>query len=108
MIPILDNAAKIIAFGGRVIENGNPKYINSPETNLFQKGKQLFGVTNAKKLLNEKRLIICEGYMDVISLYQKNIKSVVAPLGTAFTEEQLKLSWRYTDRPTIMFDCDEA
>ena len=56
----------------------------------------------------KKNLLICEGYMDVISLHQKNIKSVVAPLGTSFTEEQLKLSWKYTDKPTIMFDGDDA
>ena len=66
MIPILNNTDKVIAFGGRVLEKGNPKYINSPETLLFQKGKQLFGVSNAKNLLNKKRLIICEGYMDEI------------------------------------------
>lgn len=107
MIPILDNAAKIIAFGGRVIENGNPKYINSPETNLFQKGKQLFGVTNAKKLLNEKRLIICEGYMDVISLHKYGYPAL-ASLGTALTDEQINKIFNVADEAFLVFDGDIA
>ena len=91
------------------MNNSNPKYINSPESNYFKKRDILYNLNLAKNSARQKKnLLICEGYMDVISLFQNNIKSVVAPLGTAFTEEQLKLSWRYTDKPTIMFDGDEA
>ena len=107
MIPILDNTDKVIAFGGRVLEKGNPKYINSPETLLFQKGKQLFGVTNAKKLLNKKRLIICEGYMDVISLHKYGYPAL-ASLGTALTDEQIDKIFNLTDEAYLVFDGDVA
>ncbi len=107
MIPILDNTHKVIAFGGRVLKNGNPKYINSPETLLFQKGKQLFGVTNAKKLLNKKRLIICEGYMDVISLHKYGYPAL-ASLGTALTNEQIDKIFNLTDDAYLVFDGDVA
>ena len=99
----------VVGFGGRVLDNSNPKYINSPESNHFKKRNMLYNLNLAKNVARQKKnLLICEGYMDVISLYQNNIKSVVAPLGTSFTEEQLKLTWRFTDKPTIMFDGDEA
>ena len=109
MFPIANIQGKVVGFGGRVLNNSNPKYINSPESNYFKKRDMLYNLNLAKDSARQKKnLLICEGYMDVISLFQNNIKSVVAPLGTAFTEEQLKLSWRYTDKPTIMFDGDEA
>ena len=109
IFPIANIQGKVVGFGGRVLNNSNPKYINSPESDYFKKRDMLYNLNLAKNSARQKRnLLICEGYMDVISLFQNNIKSVVAPLGTAFTEEQLKLSWRYTDRPTIMFDGDEA
>jgi len=109
MFPITNIQGKVVGFGGRVLDNSNPKYINSPESDYFKKRSMLYNLNLAKDVARQKRnLLICEGYMDVISLYQNNIKSVVAPLGTAFTEEQLKLSWRYTEKPTIMFDGDEA
>jgi len=109
IFPISNIQGKVVGFGGRVLNNSNPKYINSPESNYFKKRDILYNLNLAKNSARQKKnLLICEGYMDVISLFQNNIKSVVAPLGTAFTEEQLKLSWRYTDKPTIMFDGDEA
>ena len=109
IFPIANIQGKVVGFGGRVLNNSNPKYINSPESSYFKKRDMLYNLNLAKDSARQKKnLLICEGYMDVISLFQNNIKSVVAPLGTAFTEEQLKLSWRYTDRPTIMFDGDEA
>ena len=109
IFPISNIQGKVVGFGGRVLNNSNPKYINSPESDYFKKRDMLYNLNLAKDSARQKKnLLICEGYMDVISLFQNNIKSVVAPLGTAFTEEQLKLSWRYTDRPTIMFDGDEA
>ena len=107
MIPILDNTGKVIAFGGRVLSDGNPKYINSPETHLFQKGRQLFGLTNAKKLLNKKRLIVCEGYMDVISL-NKHGYPAVASLGTALTESQIDKIFNIADEAFLVFDGDVA
>ncbi|MDC6448069.1 DNA primase, partial [Alphaproteobacteria bacterium] len=109
IFPISNLQGKVVGFGGRVLDNSNPKYINSPESNHFKKRGMLYNLNLAKDVARQKKnLLICEGYMDVISLYQNNIKSVVAPLGTSFTEEQLKLSWRFTDKPTIMFDGDEA
>lgn len=109
IFPITNINGKVVGFGGRVLDESNPKYINSPESNYFKKRDMLYNLNLAKSFARQKKnLLICEGYMDVISLYQNNIKSVVAPLGTSFTEEQLKLSWRYTDKPTIMFDGDDA
>ncbi|MBT3901345.1 MAG: DNA primase [Pelagibacteraceae bacterium] len=109
IFPISNIQGNVVGFGGRVLDNSNPKYINSPESNHFKKREMLYNLNLAKNVARQKKnLLICEGYMDVISLYQNNIKSVVAPLGTSFTEEQLKLSWRFTDKPTIMFDGDEA
>ena len=109
IFPITNINGKVVGFGGRVLDESNPKYINSPESNYFKKRSMLYNLNLAKNSAREKKnLLICEGYMDVISLYQNNIKSVVAPLGTSFTEEQLQLSWKYTNKPTIMFDGDDA
>jgi len=109
IFPITNINGKVVGFGGRVLDQSNPKYINSPESNYFKKRNMLYNLNLAKDSARQKKnLLICEGYMDVISLHQNNIKSVVAPLGTSFTEEQLKLSWKYTDKPTIMFDGDDA
>ena len=109
IFPITNIQGNVVGFGGRVLDSSNPKYINSPESNHFKKRNMLYNLNLAKEVSRKKKnLLICEGYMDVISLHQNNIKSVVAPLGTSFTEEQLKLTWRYTDKPTIMFDADEA
>jgi len=109
IFPIINLQGNVVGFGGRVLDSSNPKYINSPESNFFKKRSMLYNLNLAKDISRQKKnLLICEGYMDVISLYQNNIKSAVAPLGTAFTEDQLKLSWRYADKPTIMFDGDDA
>jgi len=109
IFPIINLQNKVVGFGGRVLDNSNPKYINSPESVFFKKRTLLYNLYNAKKISRDKKnLLICEGYMDVISLHQKGIQSVVAPLGTSFTEDQLLLSWRYVDKPTIMFDGDSA
>ena len=109
IFPILDEKGKIIGFGGRALDDSNPKYINSPESSFFQKRNLLYNLHEAKHVARRKKnLLICEGYMDVISLYQNGIQSVVAPLGTALTGEQLFLAWKYSSKPTIMFDGDRA
>ncbi len=107
MIPILNNSGKVIAFGGRLIGEGNPKYLNSPETFLFHKSKQLFGIINAKKNLNKKRLVVCEGYMDVISLTSHGYPAV-ASLGTALTEYQIENIFNISDEAFLVFDGDNA
>tara|TARA_Y100001970_G_scaffold8828_1_gene10272 strand:+ start:407 stop:2152 length:1746 start_codon:yes stop_codon:yes gene_type:complete len=109
IFPITNITGKVVGFGGRVLNDSHPKYVNSPESKFFKKRSMLYNLNLAKETARQKgNLLICEGYMDVITLFQNNIKSVVAPLGTAFTEEQLKLSWRYANTPTIMFDGDKA
>jgi len=109
IFPIMNVQGRVVGFGGRTLDDINPKYINSPESKIFQKRYLLYNLDNAKITARKKNnLLICEGYMDVISLYQNGIYSVVAPLGTALTEEQLQLSWKYSTRPTIMFDGDTA
>ena len=107
MIPILNNSGKVIAFGGRILGDGSPKYLNSPETFLFKKNKQLFGVLNAKKNLNKKRLIICEGYMDVISLTSHGYPAI-ASLGTALTENHIEKIFNVSDEAFLVFDGDTA
>ncbi len=109
IFPIMDERGNVAGFGGRVLDDSNPKYINSPESYFFHKRNLLYNLANAKYVARKKNnLLICEGYMDVISLYQNGIQSVVAPLGTALTEEQLNLAWKYSTKPTIMFDGDKA
>ena len=107
MFPILNNSGKVIAFGGRILGSGNPKYLNSPETLLFQKGKQLFGNFHAKKLLNKKKFIVCEGYMDSISLTKNGYPSL-ASLGTSMTEKQIDSIFKITDEAFLVFDGDSA
>jgi DNA primase (bacterial type) len=109
IFPISNEFGKVVGFGGRVINNSNPKYINSPESDFFKKRYMLYNLDKAKKNIRMKNnMLVCEGYMDVISLFEKNIKTAVAPLGTAFTEEQLNLCWKYVNKPTIMFDSDTS
>ncbi len=109
MFPISNEYGKIVGFGGRVLDDSNPKYINSPESNFFKKRNILFNLYNAKQMIRSKKnMLICEGYMDVISLYDKNIKTAVAPLGTSLTENHLQLSWKYVNKPTLMFDGDSS
>ena len=109
MFPIKDSYSKILGFGARTLDDIQPKYINSSESNFFKKRNLLYNLDKAKKSARKKNnLLICEGYMDVISLVQEDINSVVAPLGTAMTHEQLVLAWKTCKIPTIMFDGDLA
>ena len=107
MIPIQDATGKFIAFGGRVLDDSKPKYINSPENIVYSKGRNLFGLNIAKKG-DTKRIIIVEGYMDAISLYQRGITNVVASLGTALTEQQGRLLRKNSEQVIIGYDADGA
>ena len=107
MFPICDARGKVIAFGGRVLDDSKPKYINSPENIVYSKGRNLFGLNVAKKG-DTKRLLIVEGYMDVISLHQRGITNVVAPLGTALTEQQGWLLRKNAEQIILSFDSDAA
>ena len=109
MFPICDARGRVIAFGGRVLDDSKPKYINSPENVVYSKGRHLFGLNVAKKSKDIKqRLLIVEGYMDVISLHQRGITNVVAPLGTALTQNQGYLLRNNTEQIVLSFDSDEA
>lgn len=107
MFPIMDANQRVIGFGGRVMGDSEPKYLNSRETILFDKGRNLYGLNYAKRS-REKGIILCEGYMDVISLHQAGFTNAVAPLGTAFTPNQALLLKRYTDEVILSFDSDGA
>ena len=107
MFPICDARGKVIAFGGRVLDDSKPKYINSPENVVYSKGRHLFGLNVAKKD-SQKRLLIVEGYMDVISLHQRGITNVVGALGTALTEQQGWLLRKTTEQVILGFDADGA
>ncbi len=109
MIPIMDKRGKVIAFGGRVMDKSQPKYLNSPETPVFNKRRILYNLNNAReKGYEAKRLIICEGYMDVIAMDKYGIGYAVAPLGTALTEEQIQEAWKVVNEPICCFDGDLA
>ncbi len=107
MFPILNNSGKVIAFGGRILGDGQPKYLNSPETSLFLKSRQLFGIFNAKKSLYKKRFIICEGYTDVICLHSHGYPAV-ASLGTTLTDNQIEIIFNLVDEAFLVFDGDSA
>ncbi len=107
MFPIIDLRGNVIAFGGRTIDGDGPKYINSSDTPVFKKGGNLFSLNFAKKS-NEKRLILAEGYMDVISINQAGFENVVATLGTALTQEQARLMSQYAEEVIISYDSDGA
>lgn len=107
MFPICDARGKVIAFGGRVLDDSKPKYINSPENIVYSKGRHLFGLNVAKKD-SAKKIIIVEGYMDVISLHQRGITNVVGALGTALTEQQGWLLRKTTEQVVLGFDADGA
>ncbi len=107
MIPIQDATGRFIAFGGRVLDDSKPKYINSPENIVYSKGRNLFGLNIAKKG-DTKKIIIVEGYMDAISLYQRGITNVVASLGTALTENQGRLLRKNSEQIIIGYDADGA
>ena len=109
MFPIKDYKSNIIAFGGRALDNSKIKYINSSDSPIFKKSFQLYNLNLAiEEDRKPKNLIIVEGYMDVIALYQNNFKTSVAPLGTALTSYQLERAWKICKSPIIMFDGDEA
>ena len=109
MFPVFDYRGKVIGFGGRVLDDSKPKYLNSPETLVFQKGTNLYGLNFAiKSNMKERYFIIVEGYMDLISLHQHGITNVVASLGTALTVNQARLLKRYADKVIISYDADVA
>ncbi|TIM18850.1 MAG: toprim domain-containing protein, partial [Mesorhizobium sp.] len=120
MFPIPDSRGKIIAFGGRALAaDALAKYMNSPDTELFHKGNVLYNFARARHALGKGALakgalakggtvIAVEGYMDVIALAQAGFENVVAPLGTALTENQLELLWRMAGEPVLCFDGDQA
>ncbi|SFC63179.1 DNA primase [Clostridium uliginosum] len=109
MFPVFDAKGKVIGFGGRVLDDSKPKYLNSPETIIFQKGINLYGLNFAiKNRIEEDYIIIVEGYMDLITLHQYGITNVVASLGTALTVNQARLLKRYTNNVIISYDADVA
>ena len=109
MIPIRDARGRVIAFGGRILGEGEPKYLNSPDTPLFDKGRTLYNIDLAGPASRSaRRLIVVEGYMDVIGLARAGIAEVVAPNGTAVTEAQLERMWRLDPSPILCFDGDSA
>ncbi|BCN32242.1 DNA primase [Anaeromicropila herbilytica] len=107
MYPIMDVNNRVIGFGGRVMGDGMPKYLNSPETKLFDKSRNLYGL-NLARLSRKPNMLICEGYMDVIALHQAGFDNAVASLGTAFTGLQANLLKRYTHEVLVTYDSDEA
>ncbi|MGI6264011.1 MAG: DNA primase [Acutalibacteraceae bacterium] len=107
MIPIIDVRGNVIAFGGRVLDDSKPKYLNSSDTPVFKKTTQLFAL-NFAKATKERRLILCEGYMDVIAMHQAGFTNAVAALGTALTAENARLIARYADEVILIFDADAA
>ena len=107
MTPIFDLRGNIIAFGGRVLDDSKPKYINSPETLVYKKSKTVFALQVAKKSPN-RRYVLCEGYMDVISMHQAGIDTAVCACGTALTADQVRLLSEYADEVVLCYDSDEA
>ncbi|MCA3368135.1 MAG: DNA primase [Roseomonas sp.] len=109
MFPIRDRRGRVIAFGGRILGDGQPKYINSPETPLFRKRYALYGLDRAREgAFRGASVVAVEGYMDVIALHQAGFTGAVAPLGTALTEDQLQELWRLSPEPVLCFDGDAA
>ena len=109
MLPIRDLQKRIIGFGGRVLDDGVPKYLNSPETPLFRKGRTLFGLEMAREgIAREDQAVIVEGYFDAIALHQAGLTNVVATLGTALTPEHIEVIRRFTRRVVLLFDPDAA
>jgi DNA primase len=109
MFPIRDARGRVIAFGGRIIEQGEPKYLNSPETSLFHKGRELYGLYEARQTRQPlNRLLIVEGYMDVVRLHQSGVTYALATLGTATTAEHLKRIFRLSSEVVFCFDGDRA
>jgi DNA primase len=110
IIPIQDQRGQVIAFGGRTLNNDiQPKYLNSPETPLFHKGSAVFNFHRARQSARQDgSVVVVEGYLDAITIYQAGLKSVVASMGTAFTDDQIALLWRLSTEPIVCFDADNA
>ena len=109
MFPIYDVSSRVVGFGGRLLGPGEPKYLNSPESPIFSKGRVLYGLNWAKQAARrDERMLVVEGYFDVVRLIGAGVECVVAPMGTALTEEQAKLVRRYTDRVYLLYDSDKA
>jgi DNA primase len=109
MFPILSSTGQVLGFGGRVLGDGQPKYLNSPESEIFHKGRVFYGLgETAKHIRVEDRVIVVEGYMDFLALYQAGLKPVVATLGTALTQDHARVLKRHTKRVIVLFDGDEA
>ena len=109
MIPIRDPRGRVIAFGGRILGEGEPKYLNSPDTPLFDKGRTLYNLDKASPASRQTgRILVVEGYMDAIALAQAGFEDVVAPLGTALTEHQIERIWKMVEAPILCFDGDNA
>ncbi len=108
MFPIRDRRGAVISFGGRVLGDGQPKYLNGPETALFAKRRSLYGLDRARDVRGKAEIVVVEGYMDVITLHQAGFPGAVAPLGTALTEDQLGELWRLSPAPVLCFDGDAA
>ncbi len=107
IFPIMDSNNRVIGFGGRVMGDGKPKYLNSPETKVFDKSRNLYGL-NLARVSRKPNIILCEGYMDVIALHQAGFNQAVASLGTAFTQKQSMILKRYTNEVLLTYDSDEA
>lgn len=107
MFPVIDVSGNVVAFGGRVMDDSKPKYLNSSDTPVFKKSRNLFAL-NFARLACEEAVILCEGYMDVIALHAVGITNAVATLGTAITSEQARMLSRYTKKVVISYDADEA
>lgn len=107
MFPIIDLRGNVIAFGGRVLDDSKPKYLNTSDTVVYKKSQAMYALNFAKNT-SDRKLILCEGYMDVIAMHQAGFTNAVAGLGTAFTTEQISLLSRYCDELTLCFDSDEA
>ena len=107
MYPVIDLRGNVVAFGGRVLDNSKPKYINTSDTLVYKKSNELFALNFAKNG-NDRKIILCEGYMDVIALHDAGFENAVAGLGTALTPEQVSLISRYADEVALCYDSDEA
>ena len=111
MFPICDEQGRVIGFSGRILsgDEKTAKYVNSPETAIFTKGKVMFGLDKSKRaLLDTHRAIICEGQLDLIACYMAGVKNVVAPQGTALTADHTRILKRYVDEVVLCFDSDNA
>lgn len=109
VFPITDRRGRVVAFGGRILGDGQPKYLNSPDTPLFHKGRLLYGLAQARHAAADAKTVVAvEGYMDVIALHKAGIPYAVAPLGTALTEQQIEELWKIAEEPILCFDGDNA